>query len=104
MHIDDPTQRATRGTAESPLPIVDPRRTDGAFMEPSGRNRWQPVANETHSNTAQIDRSATGRNPRQRFRSAWQGGGRRFESSEGSAKAPHARFLVQSDCSLSNVR
>jgi hypothetical protein len=26
------------------LPNSDPRK-DGAFMEPSGRNRWQPVAN-----------------------------------------------------------
>ena len=43
----------------------------GAFMEPSGRNRWQPVANGTSPKTAQIGRSATGGNPRQRFRSAW---------------------------------
>ena len=28
-----------------PLPIGDPGAEDGAFMEPSGRNRWQPVAN-----------------------------------------------------------
>ena len=43
----------------------------GAFMEPSGRNRWQPVANGTRSKTAQTGRSATGGNPRQPFRSAW---------------------------------
>jgi hypothetical protein len=54
-----------------PLAIRDPRRRDGAFMEPSGRNRWQPVANGTRSKTAQIGRSATGGNPWQRFRSAW---------------------------------
>jgi hypothetical protein len=29
-------------------------------MEPSGRNRWQPVANGTPPKTAQISRSATG--------------------------------------------
>jgi hypothetical protein len=33
-------------------------------MEPSGRNRWQPVANGTRSKTAQTGRSATGGNPR----------------------------------------
>jgi hypothetical protein len=30
-------------------------------MEPSGRNRWQPVANGTRSKTAQTGRSATGK-------------------------------------------
>jgi hypothetical protein len=39
-------------------------------MEPSGRNQWQPVANATASKPAQTSRSATGSNPRQRFRSA----------------------------------
>jgi hypothetical protein len=43
----------------------------GALMEPSGRNRWQPVANGSALKTAQIGRLATGGNPRQRFRSAW---------------------------------
>jgi hypothetical protein len=38
-------------------------------MEPSGRNRWQPVANARRSKTAQTGRSATGGNPRQPFRS-----------------------------------
>ena len=44
---------------------------DGAFMEPSGRNRWQPVATGTSSKTAQTGRVATGGNPRQPFRGAW---------------------------------
>ena len=57
--------------ARIPLAIGDTRRRDGAFMEPSGRNRWQPVANGTPPKTAQTSRSATGGNPRQRFRSAW---------------------------------
>jgi hypothetical protein len=35
------------------LAISDSRRMDGAFMELSGRNRWQPVANGTRSKTAQ---------------------------------------------------
>ncbi len=48
-----------------------PTAMDGAFMEPSGRNRWQPVANGKRSKTAQTGRSATGGNPRQPFRSAW---------------------------------
>jgi hypothetical protein len=36
-------QHSTRtwGDARIPLPIGDPRRRDGAFMEPSGRNQWQ---------------------------------------------------------------
>jgi hypothetical protein len=53
--------------ARSPLAISDSRRMDGAFMEPSGRNQWQPVANGRASKTAQTSRSATGGNPRQRF-------------------------------------
>jgi hypothetical protein len=43
----------------------------GAFMEPSGRNRWQPLAKGRAPKTAQIGRFATGGNPRQRIRSAW---------------------------------
>jgi hypothetical protein len=39
--------------ARIPLAIGDPRRRDGAFMEPSGRNRWQPLANGTSLKTAQ---------------------------------------------------
>ena len=36
------------------LPHAGPARiTDGAFMEPSGRNRWQPVANGAAAKTAQ---------------------------------------------------
>ena len=57
--------------ARSPLAISDSRRMGGAFMEPSGRNRWQSVANRTRSKTAQTGRPATGGNPRQPFRSAW---------------------------------
>ncbi len=37
----------------------------GAFMEPSGRNRWQPVANGTSPKRAEIGGSATVRNRRQ---------------------------------------
>jgi hypothetical protein len=67
----DSTLDATWRDAQSPLAIGDLRRRDGAFMEPSGRNRWQPVANETPPKTAQTRRSATSGNPRQPFRSAW---------------------------------
>ena len=51
-------------------------------MEPSGRNRWQPVANRTRSKIAQTGRSATGGKPRQPFRSDGKEGveGRRFAS------------------------
>ncbi|MGH2840502.1 MAG: hypothetical protein ACRDKY_06715, partial [Solirubrobacteraceae bacterium] len=33
--------------------IRDSRREDGAFMEPSGRNRWQSVANAQRAKTAE---------------------------------------------------
>ena len=52
----DPLSTEKRSTLDAhkagrpnPLVIGDPRRRDGAFMEPSGRNRWQPVANGTPS-------------------------------------------------------
>ena len=32
----------------------------GAFMAPSGRNQWQPVANGTEPKPAQLGRSAAG--------------------------------------------
>src|SRR6266404_6224745 len=58
-------------------------------MEPSGRNRWQPVANGSTPKTAQTGRSTTGGNPRQPFRSAWEGGGVDGSSpSEGLQGAP----------------
>jgi hypothetical protein len=36
---------AEQNRAETPLPSSDWGRRDGAFMEPSGRNQWQPLAN-----------------------------------------------------------
>ena len=33
------------GAARKPLSIKHSGQDDGAFMEPSGRNRWQPVTN-----------------------------------------------------------
>jgi hypothetical protein len=49
---DDLTGRAP---SHSRLPHTGPASiTDGAFMEPSGRNRWQPVANGAAAKTAQI--------------------------------------------------
>jgi hypothetical protein len=44
---------------------------DGALMEPSGRNRWQPLAKALTPKTAQTGRSATGGSPRQRFEKSW---------------------------------
>src|SRR5665647_3130496 len=60
----------------------------GAFMEPSGRNRSQPVANVMTPKTAQISRFATGGNPRQRFRSDGKEGVDGSSPSEGSRKTP----------------
>src|SRR6266496_933260 len=55
-------QRQATGTRSSPNPFVHEksRRRGGAFMEPSGRNRWQPVANGSAPKAAQTGRSATG--------------------------------------------
>jgi hypothetical protein len=45
--------------ALSPNPPSHPRSGygDGAFMEPSGRNQWQPVANGRASQTAETSRN-----------------------------------------------
>ena len=47
------------GTRASRVTPVPQRfgRADGAFMEPSGRNQWQPVANADRSRTAQTSRN-----------------------------------------------
>src|ERR1700736_757880 len=52
-------RHAQSGTSEAFGHRRSPAK-DGAFMEPSGRNRWQPVANGTPPKTAQTSRSATG--------------------------------------------
>jgi len=64
-------QHSTRTWPDTriPLTIGDPRRRDGAFMEPSGRNQWQSVANGRPPKTAQTSQFATDGNPRQPFRS-----------------------------------
>jgi len=48
------------------VPAIDSAPQYGAFMEPSGRNQWQPVANAPPRKTAQKPASATVRNPSQR--------------------------------------
>jgi len=53
---------------EIPLLAGDLDAEDGAFMEPSGGNQWQPLANAPGPKTAQTRQSATGGNPRQPFR------------------------------------
>jgi hypothetical protein len=62
--------RHARSGRRNPLGASDSRREDGAFMEPSGGNEWQPLAHAPGPNTAQTSRSATPSNPQQRFRSA----------------------------------
>ncbi len=46
-------------------PLSNQPMNRGAFMEPSGRNRWQPVANRLRSKTPKIAGPATPRNRRQ---------------------------------------
>src|SRR5438105_1806523 len=53
---------------ENTLTIRHRGTLHGAFMEPSGGNRWQPVAKGRAPKMAQTNRLATGGNPRQRFR------------------------------------
>lgn len=48
-----------------PLASPSANSDDGAFMEQSGRNRWQPVANGTSPKRAEIGGSAAVRNRRQ---------------------------------------
>jgi hypothetical protein len=61
---------------------------DGAFMEPSGRNRWQPVANHAAPKRAETrENRCRGLRP-VADRLAWYGGGRRFESARGLCKSP----------------
>ena len=55
-----PSLRAKWSTTElgvlgdgNPVLTRDRAREDGAFMEPSGRNQWQPVANADASKTAE---------------------------------------------------
>jgi hypothetical protein len=51
-----PHQVSFRRAHPPPAPRLSPEATteDGAFMEPSGRNRWQPMANGTAARTARI--------------------------------------------------
>jgi hypothetical protein len=48
------------------LALANQETNRGAFMEPSGRNPWQPVANRVTSQTAKMGGSATPPNGRQR--------------------------------------
>src|SRR5205807_8319569 len=80
-----------------PNPFSHPRSRRRNGAEPSGRNQWQPVANETPPKTAQTSRSATGGNPRQRF-GAHGEEGRRFES-EGLQNPRSRDFPFRTTCS-----
>src|SRR5207248_722842 len=50
-------QRRGRGRAAPRLVLPSWTTEDGAFMEQSGRNRWQPVANGTAAKRAQTSRN-----------------------------------------------
>jgi hypothetical protein len=67
-------------------------------MEPSGRNRWQPVANATLPETAQIGETVAIGCDRLRREAHGKEGGRRFESARGLCKsAVNRRFLTYMD-------
>jgi hypothetical protein len=67
---DDPFSTQKGSTLDAhmvgrPKPFAHRRSpAKGAFMEPSGRNRWQPVANGSALKPARIGRLATDCNPR----------------------------------------
>jgi hypothetical protein len=66
-------------------PVTSPESTtkDGASMEPSGRNRWQPVANGTAVKAAQVGENRCRALRPVAAETPWQGGDRRFESVRG---------------------
>jgi hypothetical protein len=75
-------------------------------MEPSGRNRWQPVASGTRSKPLkQADPQLVAIHGN-RFAAHGKEGVGGSSPSEGSAKAPHssALFRARRPCSFSNVR
>jgi hypothetical protein len=97
LHRRAQQSRRTWGGHPNPFSHRRSKRRDGAFMEPSGRNRWQPGANGRAPKAAQIGGSASSGNPRQPFRSDGKEGVDGSSPSEGSAKAPHVGALVQAD-------
>ena len=74
------------------------RLRHGAFMEASGRNRWQPTANGSAQKTAQIGRSATAAT---HGNAPGPDGKERVDGSSpsgGSAKAPqNGVFCIRAD-------
>src|SRR3981189_3620208 len=88
----------TWGDARNPFGHRRSRQRDGAFMEPSGRNRWQPVANGTPPKTAQTSRSATVATHGNRFGAHGKEGVDGSSPSEGSAKAAHGDSLARTTC------
>jgi hypothetical protein len=81
---------------------------DGAFMEPSGRNQWQPVAKARAPKSALTSQNRCRRLRPVAARSAWYGGGRRFESVRGlrgNACKSTVRFLeTANDCHTRALR
>jgi hypothetical protein len=67
-------------------------------MEPRGCNSWQPLANRSRGEAAKTSESCCRRLRPVAERSAWQGGGLRFESGRGLCKSPaRRRFCVHVD-------
>jgi hypothetical protein len=94
-----------REVSRIPLLIKDSRHEDGAFMEPSGRNQSQPVANGRTSKTAETSQNrCRGLRPVAE-RSAGKEGVDGSSPSEGSAKAPQSgAFSLASTCMVSSVQ
>jgi NAD(P)H dehydrogenase (quinone) len=67
--LDGNPARARSSTR--PLPISDCDAEDGAFMEQSGRNQWQPVANANAPKTASTSQNRCGRLRLVADRGAW---------------------------------
>ena len=74
-------------------------------MEPSGRNRWQPLANDTNLKTPETGETVAVGGDRLPRKSDGKEGVDGSSPSEGSAKVPEIGGLpFRSTCSDSNVR
>jgi hypothetical protein len=75
-HIRNDTRDVSRRILRGPNPVSLQEKlcrdgADGAFVEPSGRNHWQSVANAMAAKTAQTSRNRCHRLRPVADRSAW---------------------------------
>jgi hypothetical protein len=97
---DQTDRRAFLNRMSAPLSI-----TDGAFMEPSGRNQWQPVAKRTAAKRHKQAKTVAVGCDRLPIGSHGKEGVDGSSPSEGSAKMPQiGPFPFRLTCMISSVR